>query len=96
LSCDGTTCELGSSDYCQNCESCEDGVCNCEENVCECPIDCEEAEAEEAEPELEKGTVTAALALTLKSIAKKWYVWLLLWIVFVVLLYTIFKRSKAS
>lgn len=99
LECDGTTCELDSSDYCQNCEHCGDDSCNCDENVCECPIDCERAEVEEPEPEPElepeKGAAAAALALTLKSLAKKWYVWLLLWIVFVVLLYTIFKRRQS-
>ena len=40
LKCDGTTCPVGSQDYCQNCEHCGDGVCNCQEDICSCPQDC--------------------------------------------------------
>jgi hypothetical protein len=213
LKCDGTTCEIGSTDYCQNCEHCGDNVCNCEEDVCSCSEDCEfvnlaisilwKEESDEGEwketlsvateeevdflvvvindsseefdnvfvkleipqgiiykdelrvggdsfggdinksinigpfpPETEKiitfkgkisseiavkteteiiGTVSAedqsasdvmritieregkgaaAVGLALKSLAKKWYVWVLFWLAFVILLYWIFRRRK--
>ncbi len=40
LYCDGSTCLIGSEDYCTSCEHCGDGICNCEENICNCPQDC--------------------------------------------------------
>ncbi len=40
LKCDGSACEIGSRDYCENCEHCGDEVCNCEEDKCTCPEDC--------------------------------------------------------
>ncbi len=40
LYCDGSTCLIGSKDYCASCEHCGDGICNCEENICNCPQDC--------------------------------------------------------
>jgi len=40
LKCDGSTCIIGSADYCQSCNHCGDGICNCEENICSCPKDC--------------------------------------------------------
>lgn len=40
LKCDGTTCQVGSTDYCENCNHCGDDICNCEENNCTCPKDC--------------------------------------------------------
>lgn len=40
LKCDGSTCSLGSKDYCNSCKHCGDGICNCEENVCNCSLDC--------------------------------------------------------
>jgi len=39
LKCDGSTCDKDSSDYCESCEHCGDGVSNCEETFCSCPID---------------------------------------------------------
>ncbi len=38
--CDGSTCDMGSEDYCEQCESCGDNECNCNENKCTCPEDC--------------------------------------------------------
>ncbi|MCD5396217.1 MAG: DUF11 domain-containing protein [Candidatus Pacebacteria bacterium] len=40
LKCDGTTCLIGSDDYCESCNHCGDGICNCEETICSCPQDC--------------------------------------------------------
>jgi hypothetical protein len=40
LKCDGSTCLIGSIDYCQSCEHCGDGICNCNETNCSCPQDC--------------------------------------------------------
>ena len=40
LKCDGSTCAKGSQEYCSNCESCGDGICNCDETFCECGVDC--------------------------------------------------------
>ncbi|MEF8846815.1 MAG: PKD domain-containing protein [Candidatus Paceibacterota bacterium] len=44
LTCDGSTCEVGSEDYCESCEHCGDGICNCEETICSCSQDCEEGD----------------------------------------------------
>ncbi len=40
LKCDGSTCPVGSEDYCKNCSHCGDKVCNCDETICTCPEDC--------------------------------------------------------
>ncbi len=40
LRCDGSTCDLGTEDYCQNCEHCGDEACNCQEDKCSCSEDC--------------------------------------------------------
>lgn len=40
LHCDGSTCEIGSSDYCSSCNHCGDGQCNCGETEENCPQDC--------------------------------------------------------
>ncbi|MBZ9569410.1 hypothetical protein KJA16_00625 [Patescibacteria group bacterium] len=40
LKCDETTCQVGSTDYCENCNHCGDDICNCEENNCTCSRDC--------------------------------------------------------
>jgi len=40
LKCDGSTCPQGTQEYCSNCESCGDGVCNCDEDFCSCGVDC--------------------------------------------------------
>jgi len=42
LKCDGSTCSVGSSDYCSACNSIGDGVCNCGETVLNAPNDCKE------------------------------------------------------
>ena len=80
---DGTTCEIGSPEYCENCEHCGDGLCNCEENKDSCSDDC---------TGLEEGE--AAAGTWLQSLLKKWYVWLLLGIVAIMLLYWLFRRPK--
>jgi len=84
LKCDGTTCEIGSPDYCENCEHCGDDICNCEENNDTCSKDCPQG--------LETGK--AAVGLTLKSLLKKWYIWLLLGLVAILLLYWLFKKER--
>ncbi len=84
LKCDGVTCEVSSSEYCESCEHCGDNICNCQENNDTCSKDCPQG--------LEKGK--AALGLTLKSLLKKWYIWLLLGIAAILLLYWLFKRPK--
>ena len=38
--CDGTTCSVGSSDYCSDCTHCGDGKCNCGETFSTCINDC--------------------------------------------------------
>jgi len=40
LKCDGTTCGVGSGDYCQYCNHCGDGSCNCGETAESCSDDC--------------------------------------------------------
>lgn len=40
LKCDGSTCTKGSSDYCNSCDTCGDGICNCGEDPCACREDC--------------------------------------------------------
>lgn len=40
LYCDGSTCLVGSEDYCKSCDHCGDGICNCDETTCSCPQDC--------------------------------------------------------
>lgn len=88
LKCDGTSCEISSSEYCENCEHCGDGICNCEENNDTCSDNCETA----LDEGLEQGK--AAIGLTLQSLLKEWYVWLLLGIVAILLLYWLFRRPK--
>jgi hypothetical protein len=85
--CDGTSCEIGSPEYCQSCEHCGDDICNCEENNDICPEDCKTASNDQ---ELEKSQ--AAAGLTLKSFLKKWYTWLLLGILAILLLYWLFRK----
>jgi len=41
LKCDGSTCAKGTEEYCENCDTCGDGICNCDETFCACPADCE-------------------------------------------------------
>lgn len=41
MKCDGTTCPVGSGDYCDSCLSCGDRICNCKETICSCPQDCQ-------------------------------------------------------
>ena len=41
LKCDGSTCAIGSTDYCNSCNHCGDKVCNCNETICNCPQDCQ-------------------------------------------------------
>lgn len=38
--CDGSTCAVGSADYCSTCKHVGDGVCNCDETPCSAPSDC--------------------------------------------------------
>lgn len=40
LKCDGSTCAVGSDNYCQKCNHCGDNVCNCGETLCSCANDC--------------------------------------------------------
>jgi len=40
LKCDGTTCVVGSANYCSSCEYCGDKVCNCGETMASCSQDC--------------------------------------------------------
>ena len=89
LKCDGTTCEIGSSEYCQSCEHCGDDICNCEENNDTC---CDDCKIVCNGNELAKGE--AAVGLTLKSLLKKWYVWILLGIAAIILLSWLFRKSK--
>jgi hypothetical protein len=79
---DGTTCEIGSPEYCENCEHCGDGLCNCGEDNTNCPDDCGIKDGE------------AEVGTWLQSFLKKWYVWLILGIVAIMLLYWLFKRPK--
>jgi hypothetical protein len=40
LKCDGSTCSVGSEDYCEKCKHCGDGVCGCGETPETCNDDC--------------------------------------------------------
>ena len=40
LKCDGSTCQTGSDDYCNNCSHAGDGICNCGETNNTTPQDC--------------------------------------------------------
>lgn len=40
LKCDGSTCSIGSSNYCNSCSHCGDGICNCAETITSCSQDC--------------------------------------------------------
>jgi len=106
LACDEAACEIGSSDYCQNCEHCGDENCNCEEDMCACFDDCRDQELITAilgekesifPPEEKENTWLAAIGLRISELSEGrnlLIVLLLLFILFFSAWYLFYRPKK--
>jgi hypothetical protein len=92
LSCDGSTCEFGSTDYCNNClDHCGNKKCDCSENKTNCPTDC----SEEILPKINGIGFAGFIKNFFGSILRYWFIWLLI-IILIFAIWVFFAETQGG
>lgn len=100
LSCDGTTCVLGSADYCKSClDHCGNKNCDCSEDKTTCPTDCTSAVVSGAVASPSVRSIGAGFISGIKnlfgSILHYWFGWLLI-ILLIVSIWIFFANTEGG